>query len=129
MWGASLLTPSPSSHRPQDVKTVRWHPQGEVLVSASYDDTLKLWVEEDDEWVCAQTLAGEPTPLAAGVRDRALAADDAWQAYAEGSVVLVMLLAAHPCRSSEASLLHLLCSALNSRRSRGPHLDRVGGGI
>lgn len=43
---------------PQDVKTVRWHPQGEVLVSASYDDSIKLWVEEDDEWVCAQTLAG-----------------------------------------------------------------------
>lgn len=43
----------------QDVKTVRWHPLGEVLVSASYDDTIKLWVEEDDEWVCAQTLAGE----------------------------------------------------------------------
>ena len=36
-----------------------WHPQGEVLVSASYDDSIKLWVEEDDEWVCAQTLAGE----------------------------------------------------------------------
>jgi hypothetical protein len=33
-----------------------------VLVSASYDDTLKLWVEEDDEWVCAQTLAGEAAP-------------------------------------------------------------------
>ena len=50
----------------QDVKTVRWHPQGEVLVSASYDDTIKLWVEEDDEWVCAQTLAGEAAAAAAG---------------------------------------------------------------
>ena len=37
---------------------MRWHPQGEVLVSASYDDSIKLWVEEDDEWICAQTLAG-----------------------------------------------------------------------
>ena len=37
---------------------MRWHPRGEVLVSCSYDDAIKLWVEEDDEWVCAQTLAG-----------------------------------------------------------------------
>lgn len=43
---------------------MHWHPQGEVLVSASYDDTIKLWVEEDDEWICAQTLAGK----AAGTR-------------------------------------------------------------
>lgn len=37
---------------------MRWHPGGEVLVSASYDDSMKLWVGEDDEWVCAQTLSG-----------------------------------------------------------------------
>lgn len=42
---------------------MRWHPQGEVLVSASYDDSIKLWVEEEDEWVCAQTLAGAPQTL------------------------------------------------------------------
>ncbi|RMZ55994.1 hypothetical protein APUTEX25_004418, partial [Auxenochlorella protothecoides] len=45
---------------PTDVKTVRWHPGGEVLVSASYDDSMKLWVGEDDEWVCAQTLSDGP---------------------------------------------------------------------
>ena len=42
----------------QDVKMVAWHPQGEVLVSCSYDDSIKLWVESDGEWECAQTLAG-----------------------------------------------------------------------
>lgn len=42
----------------QDVKQVAWHPGGEVLVSASYDDTIKLWVDADDEWVCVQTLSG-----------------------------------------------------------------------
>ena len=35
-----------------------WHPSGEVLVSTSYDDSIKLWVDAGDEWVCAQTLSG-----------------------------------------------------------------------
>ena len=42
----------------QDVKAVVWHPDGEILVSCSYDDTIKLWKESDDEWVCEQTLTG-----------------------------------------------------------------------
>ena len=42
----------------QDVKMVCWHPKGEVLVSCSYDDSIKVWVEDDGEWECAQTLAG-----------------------------------------------------------------------
>jgi hypothetical protein len=37
---------------------VVWHPSGEVLASCSYDDTVKLWVDSDDEWICAQTLTG-----------------------------------------------------------------------
>ncbi|KAL3155392.1 hypothetical protein ABBQ38_010951 [Trebouxia sp. C0009 RCD-2024] len=42
----------------QDVKMVAWHPNGEVLVSCSYDDSIKVWVDCDGEWECAQTLAG-----------------------------------------------------------------------
>ncbi len=42
----------------QDVKMVAWHPKGEVLVSCSYDDSIKVWVDCDGEWECAQTLAG-----------------------------------------------------------------------
>ncbi len=42
----------------QDVKAVAWHPKGEILVSCSYDDTIKLWRESDDEWICEQTLSG-----------------------------------------------------------------------
>lgn len=50
----------------QDVKSVRWHPSGEVLVSSSYDDSIKLWVDAHDEWVCAQTLAGN-APVEANI--------------------------------------------------------------
>ena len=42
----------------QDVKMVAWHPKGEVLVSCSYDDSIKVWIDCDGEWECAQTLAG-----------------------------------------------------------------------
>ena len=37
---------------------IAWHPSGQVLVSASYDDTVKLWVDDGDEWLCQQTLTG-----------------------------------------------------------------------
>ena len=29
----------------------------DILLSASYDDTIKVWAEEDDEWYCALTLS------------------------------------------------------------------------
>ena len=62
--------PTALAPAPQDVKTVHWHPSGEVLVSASYDDSIKLWVEEDDEWICAQTLAGGRFCATQGARAR-----------------------------------------------------------
>ncbi len=43
----------------QDVKMVAWHPDGELLASASYDDSIKLWRDVGDEWECVQTLSGE----------------------------------------------------------------------
>jgi cytosolic iron-sulfur protein assembly protein CIAO1 len=50
-----------------DVKAVAWHPApervagcaapgGGVLVSASYDETIRVWADAGDEWVCAQVL-------------------------------------------------------------------------
>jgi WD40 repeat protein len=44
----------------QDVKQVKWHPSREVLASASYDDTVRMWCagssSSDDDWYCADTL-------------------------------------------------------------------------
>ncbi|KAL8280785.1 hypothetical protein RQP46_006789 [Phenoliferia psychrophenolica] len=42
----------------QDVKSLTWHPSEELLASASYDDTIKLFASDpyDDEWTCITTL-------------------------------------------------------------------------
>jgi len=40
----------------QDVKMVKWHPVEPILASASYDDTVKLWREDLDDWNCFETL-------------------------------------------------------------------------
>lgn len=36
--------------------SVLWHPCEPLLVSCSYDDTIKLWCEGDDDWYCHDTL-------------------------------------------------------------------------
>ena len=43
-----------------DVKCVAWHPGREVLASGSYDDTVRLWrdVEEEGDWCCIGVLDG-----------------------------------------------------------------------
>lgn len=40
----------------QDVKICRFHPVDGSLISASYDNSLKVWREEDDDWYCTETL-------------------------------------------------------------------------
>lgn len=47
----------------QDVKCVKWHPVERVLFSSSYDDTIKIWMcddDEDGEWYCHDTLVFLP---------------------------------------------------------------------
>lgn len=51
--GISVLT----GHS-QDVKSVRWHPSEPLLFSASYDDTIRIWAEQVDDWGCVATLSG-----------------------------------------------------------------------
>lgn len=44
-----------------DVKTVAWHPADDVLASAGYDDTVRLWRQdpfEMDDWTQAACLRG-----------------------------------------------------------------------
>lgn len=47
----------------QDVKMVTWHPKLEILASASYDDTIKIWKEDEDDWYCADTLSGHQSTV------------------------------------------------------------------
>jgi WD40 repeat protein len=41
-----------------DVKSVAWHPAEELLASASYDDMVRLWREDVDDWACCALLSG-----------------------------------------------------------------------
>lgn len=48
----------------QDVKNVAWHPTEEILASASYDDTVKLYIDDPSEdWFCFQTLLGHTSTV------------------------------------------------------------------
>ncbi|OAY66106.1 Protein CIA1 [Ananas comosus] len=42
----------------QDVKMVQWHPNLDILVSVSYDNSIKVWAEDgdSDDWHCVRTL-------------------------------------------------------------------------
>jgi WD40 repeat protein len=71
------------SHHTQDVKSVRWHPTEEVarvfcccflrhfthtdfwqvLASASYDDTIRLYRDDPDDWVCTAVLKGHTSTV------------------------------------------------------------------
>jgi len=41
-----------------DVKDVIFHPYDPILISASYDMTIKVYKEIDSEWDCIQTIVG-----------------------------------------------------------------------
>ena len=45
------------------MKKVKWVPNSLVLSSAGYDDTIKFWVQEDDDWVCTATLKGHESTV------------------------------------------------------------------
>ncbi|CAH3195425.1 unnamed protein product [Porites evermanni] len=42
-----------------------WPPQADVtiLASCSYDDTIKLYKEDDDDWSCFDTLEGHESTV------------------------------------------------------------------
>ena len=47
----------------QDVKATHWHPTKEILFSSSYDDTIKIWNDEEDDWYCSHTLTGHTSTV------------------------------------------------------------------
>lgn len=48
----------------QDVKCVAWHPREEILASASYDDTIKLYIDDPSEdWFAYSTLTGHTSTV------------------------------------------------------------------
>lgn len=48
----------------QDVKCVAWHPQEELLASASYDDNILLYVDDpQDDWFAFTTLSGHTSTV------------------------------------------------------------------
>lgn len=49
-----------ASGHTQDVKFVKWHPENNLLFSASYDNTIKCWKHDEaiDDWLCAYTIEG-----------------------------------------------------------------------
>lgn len=53
--GAKLTSPMPS------LVDTECGPQ--ILVSCSYDDTVKVWQEDNDDWVCTATLTGHTSTV------------------------------------------------------------------
>jgi WD40 repeat protein len=50
----------------QDVKRVVWHPFEDILASASYDDTIKIYeqdVGDGDDWSTSATLSGHASTV------------------------------------------------------------------
>jgi WD40 repeat protein len=41
-----------------DVKCVAWHPQEDLLASGSYDDCVRMYREDLDDWACCACLKG-----------------------------------------------------------------------
>lgn len=47
----------------KDVKHIIWHPQHNILVSCSYDDTVKFFHKEGDDWKCYETLTSHTSTV------------------------------------------------------------------
>lgn len=47
----------------EDVKHVVWHPQEETFASASYDNSVRIWKEDDEEWICVANLTGHDSTV------------------------------------------------------------------
>ncbi|KNC85672.1 hypothetical protein SARC_02156 [Sphaeroforma arctica JP610] len=78
----------------QDVKCVKFHPQEAIIASVSYDDTVKLYGEDDDDWELFDTLKDHTSTIWCidfdCTGDRMVTSGDdktirIWQAYHPGN--------------------------------------------
>ena len=61
--GAEFECMSVLQSHTQDVKCIVWHPFKNILLSASYDDSIKVWLCEGDDWYCHETLSGHSSTV------------------------------------------------------------------
>lgn len=47
----------------QDVKCVQFHPNQQQMLSCSYDNSMKVWREEADDWFCCSTITGHSSTV------------------------------------------------------------------
>lgn len=47
----------------KDVKHIVWHPHHDILVSCSYDDSVKLFHKDVDDWKCFETLTAHTSTV------------------------------------------------------------------
>jgi WD40 repeat protein len=40
----------------QDVKYLKFKPDSLTFFSASFDNSVKVWVRDEDDWLCVRTL-------------------------------------------------------------------------
>jgi len=60
------------THHTQDVKSVAWHPSEELLISTSYDDTVRVWSNDngqEDQFYELCVLTGHKSTVWRGVFD------------------------------------------------------------
>ena len=105
----------------QDVKMVAWHPSGELLVSASYDDTVKLWVDSGDDWECVQTLSGSGVGHTSTVWGVAFSADGGRLVTCSDDLSLKFW----SCQLGPGECWLCTCQALGSRRCRAGSYKQV----
>ena len=56
--GAGFLCVGVLQAHSADVKSVAWHPSQDVLLSCSYDNDVRVWMQDDDDWFCLALLSG-----------------------------------------------------------------------
>ena len=80
-------------HIKGDVKSIafapshsQWGEGEEILISASYDNSIKIWAEESGDWYCAATL-GTNDSIPRSISGAKLTINDTYTALENGGVV------------------------------------------